>query len=74
MSPARLMIKIWEFSHHFLHSTADDSFDCQCENYIYFDTTLYHFQFHRKKYVCLMSLKNEDYKEQLMERIVRGGR
>ena len=91
MSPARLMIKIWEFSHHFLHLTADDSFDCQCEkylnvcidaardlwdneNYIYFDTTLYHFQFHRKKYVCLMSLKNEDYKEQLMERIVRGGR
>ena len=91
MSPARLMIKIWEFSHHFLQLTADDSFDCQCEkylnigidaardswdneNYIYFDTALYHFQFHRKKYVCLMSLKNEDYKEQLVERILRGER
>ena len=33
-SPARLMIKIWEFSHHFLHSTADESFDCQCEKYL----------------------------------------
>ena len=60
MSPAHLMIKIWEFSHHFLHSSPDKSFDCQrekylnmCinaardlwdnENYIYFDTALYHF-------------------------------
>ena len=33
-SPARLMIKIWEFSHHFFHSTADESFDCQCEKYL----------------------------------------
>ena len=34
MSPARLMIKIWEFSHHFLYSTADKCFDCQCEKYL----------------------------------------
>ena len=90
MSPARLMIKIWEFCHHFLHSAADKSFDCQCEKYLNmcinaardlqdnendnFDTTLYYFQFHRKKYLCLMSLKNEDYKEQLIERILRGKR
>ena len=91
MSPARLMIKIWEFSHHFVHSAADKNFDCQCEkylnmcidaapdssdneNYIYFDTALYNFQFHRKEYLCLMSLKNEDYKEQLIERILRGKR
>ena len=33
MTPARLMIKIWEFSHHFLHSTADKSFNCQCVKY-----------------------------------------
>ena len=98
MSPAHLMIKIQEFSHHFLHSAADKSFDCQCEkylnmcinaardswdneNYIYFDTALYYFQFHRKKYLYhrkkylyLISLKNEDYKEQLIERILRGKR
>ena len=88
MSSARLMIKIWEFSHHSLHSAPNKSFDCQCEkylnmcidaardswdheNYIYFDTALYHFQFHRKKNLCLMSLKNEDYKEQLIEGILR---
>ena len=88
MSSARLMIKIWEFSPHSLHSAPDKSFDCQCEkylnmcidaardswdheNYIYFDTALYHFQFHRKKNLCLMSLKNEDYKEQLIEGILR---
>ena len=88
ISPASLMIKIWEFSHHFLHSTANKSFGCQCEkylnmcinatrdswdneNYIHFDTALYYFQFHRKKYLCLMSLKKEDYKGQLIERTLR---
>ena len=91
MSPARLMIKIWEYSSHVLHSAPDQSVDYQCqeylnmyidaardawetENYIYFDTALYRFQFHRKKYVSLMSLKNEDYKEQLVEGILRGER
>ena len=44
------------------------------ENYIFFDSALYRFQFHRKKLVCLMSLKNEDYKEQLVESILRGER
>ena len=80
MYPARLMIKIWEFSNHFLHSSPDKSFDCQCEkylnmcinaardswdneNYIYFDSALYNFQFHRKKYLHIMCLTNEDYKE-----------
>ena len=37
------------------------------EHYIFFDSALYRFQFHRKKLVCLMSLKNEGYKEQLVE-------
>ena len=72
MYPARLMIKMWEFSHHFLHSSPDlSSFDCQCEkylnmcinaaqdswdneNYIYFDSALYNFQFQRKKYLYIM--------------------
>ena len=91
MTPARLMIKIWEYSNHVLHVSPDESFDCKCqeylnmcidaardawntENYIYFDTALYRFQFHRKKYVSLMSLKNEDYKNQLVEGILRGER
>ena len=91
MTPARLMIKFWEYSHHVLHLSPDESFDCKCqeylnicidaardawdtENYIYFDTALYRFQFHRNKYVSLMSLKNEGYKEQLVEGILRGKR
>ena len=89
MSPARLMITIWEYSYHVLQFTPDDTSSCNCqeylnlridaaqevwdnENYIYFDTALYRFQFHRKKYICLMSLRNEDYKEQLVESILRG--
>ena len=86
MSPACLMIKIWEYSHHVLHFLPDESADCKCqeylnlcidaareswdqENYIYFDTALYRFQFHRKKYVRLMSLKIKDYKVKLVEGI-----
>ena len=48
--------------------------DLNTENCIYFNTALYRFQFHRKKYVSLMSLKNEVYKEQLVEGILRGER
>ena len=64
MTPARLMIKNWEYFNHVLHVSLDESFDCKCqeylnmcidaardtwntENYIYFDTALYRFQFHR---------------------------
>ena len=91
MSPASLMIKIWEFSQHVHHFPPADPSCCNCqeclnlcidsarevwdnENYIFFDSALYRFQFHRKKLVCLMSLKNEDYKEQLIESILRGER
>ena len=34
ISPARLMIKIWGFSHHFLHSAANKISGCQCEKYL----------------------------------------
>ena len=44
------------------------------ENYIYFDSALYKFQFHLKKYLCLMSLNNEKNKEQLVESILIGER
>ena len=91
LSPARLMIKIWEFSYHIHHIPELDPSTCDCQNYlelcidaarelwdnencIYFDSTLYKFQFHRKKYLCLMSLNNEKYKEQLVESILRGER
>ena len=65
MSPARPMIKIWEFSYHVHHFPLDDKSCCNCqeylnfcidaaqevwdnENYIYFDSALYKFQFYRK--------------------------
>ena len=88
MSPARLMIKIWEFSEHVHHTPPLDSSSCNCaeyldicidtvseiwdnKNYIYLDTVLYMFQFHRKKYLRLMSSNNEVYKEQFVEGILR---
>ena len=40
----------------------------------FFDSALYKFQFHRKKYVVLISTKNESYKEQFIEEILRGER
>ena len=53
-------------------NVARDSWDN--ENSLFFDSALYKFQFHRKKYVVLMSIKNESYKEQLIEEILRGER
>ena len=44
------------------------------ENYIFFDSALYRFQFHRKKLVYLIALKNEGFKDQLVESILRGER
>ena len=87
MSPAHLMIKIWEFSEHVHHSSLPDQKDCNCqeylnmcidaarefwdnENYIFFDSVLYRFQFHRKKLVYLIALKNEGFKDQLVESIL----
>ena len=88
MTPARLIIKIWEFSHHVHHFPPVKLSCCNCQeyldlcidtaqevwdnkNFIFFDSALYRFQYHRKKPVCLMSLKNEEYKEQLIESILR---
>ena len=34
MSPARLMIKILEYSHDILHSAPDQTFECQCQDYL----------------------------------------
>ena len=34
MTPARLMIKIWEYSYYVLHASPDKSFDCKCHEYL----------------------------------------
>ena len=44
------------------------------ENYIYFDSAIYKFQLYGKKYIYLMSTKNERYKEQIVEGILRSER
>ena len=40
------------------------------ENYIYLDTVIYHFQFHRKKYVVIMAITNLNYREFLVNSII----
>ena len=87
LSPANLMIKIWEFSKFIHHKPPPDPSSCNCqfyvrccieaarelwdnENYIFFDTALYRFQFLRKTYLCIISIKNEHYREYLVESIL----
>ena len=41
------------------------------ENYMLFDTALYRFQFHRKQYFEVMSIKNELSEEYFIECILR---
>ena len=41
------------------------------ENYIFFDSALFRFQFHRKKYLCIMLITSEHYREYLVESILR---
>ena len=89
LSPARLMIKIWEYSYHVHHFPPPDATSCNCslyldlciaaarelwdrENYIHLDMALFKFQFHRKQYMYLLTLKNEMYVEQIVESILRG--
>ena len=79
LSAASLMIKIWEFSKHVHHKPPPNPSTCNCqyyldccieaarqiwnESYMFFDTALYRFQFHRKQYFEVMSIKNELSKE-----------
>lgn len=71
LSPASLMIKIWELSEHVHHKPQSDEFTCNChfylnccieaareqsnDNYMFFDTAIYRFQFHRKNHIDIMS-------------------
>ena len=83
------MIKIWEFSEHVHHCSLPDPSNCEyylrcCieaarevwdnENYFFFDSALYRLQFHRKKYLCIMTVTNDHYREYLVESILRGER
>ena len=85
MSPARLMIKTWEFSHHVHHFPPANLSCCNCqeylnlcidtaregwdnENFIFLIVHCIGFSIIEKN---LMSLKNEEYKEQLIESILR---
>ena len=34
MTPARLTIKIWEYSHNVLYVSTGESFDCKCQEYL----------------------------------------
>lgn len=87
LSADTVMIKIWEFSEHVHHKSPPDDSTCNChfylncwieavrrvwdENYMFFDTALYYFQFHRKNYIEIMSIKNEQSKEYFVECILR---
>ena len=84
-SLVQILKQIWTYD---THSDKHECVDCLmfeewCISYartkwepdfVDFDSALYKFQFHRKKYLCLMSLRNEEYKEQLVESILRGER
>ena len=87
LSVASLMIKIWEFSEHVHHKPSPNLSTCNCQyyldccteaarqiwnkNYMFFDIALYRFQFHRKQYFEIMSIKNELSKEYFVECILR---
>lgn len=71
LSPASLMIKIWKFFEHVHHKPPSDEFTCNChyylnccieaareqwnDSYMFFDTAIYRFQFHRKNCIDIMS-------------------
>ena len=78
-SPEKLMIKIWDFSTHVHHIRPHEKENCNCRHYlnlcieaareqwrddfIYFDTAIYRFQFHRKELIEIMSISNESFLE-----------
>ena len=74
-SPEKLLVKIWDYSYHVHHKSPANKENCNCEHYLnlcieaareqwhddflFFDTALYRFQFHRKLLIEIMSTKNE---------------
>ena len=79
----KLLIKIRDISNHVHHVRPDDSESCNCrhylnlcieaareqwrDNFIYFDTAIYRFQFHRKELINVMAVDNPI----LLERYIR---
>ena len=75
LSPEKL-IKIWDFSTHVHHIRPHENKNCNCTHYlnlcieaareqwrdefIYFDTAIYRFQFHRKKLTEIMAISSEN--------------
>ena len=73
LSIEKLLIKIWDFSNHVHHIRPTDTESCNCrhyqnlcteaareqwrDNFMYFDTAMYRFQFHRKELVDIMSIE-----------------
>ena len=74
LSIEQMLIKIWDFSNHAHNFIPTDSESCNCrhflnlcieaareqwrDNFMYFDTAIYWFQFHRKELVDIMSIDN----------------
>lgn len=74
LSVEKVLIKIWDFSNHVHHVRHIDTDSCNCrqylnlrieaareqwrENFIYFDTAIYRFQFHRKELIDIMAIDN----------------
>ena len=87
LSPVALVIKIWDYSYHVHHTPLPDNLNCNCqfylncyteaareqlhEDYIFFETVIYRFQFRRKEFIELMSIKNECALEHFIECILR---
>ena len=81
------MIKIWDFANHVHHIRPHEKESCNCrhylnlcihaareqwrEDYIYFDTAIYRFQFNRKELVDMMSTYNEIFLEHLVRCYIR---
>ena len=82
LSPEKLMIKIWDFSNHVHHNRRIEKENCNCHHYLnlcieaareqwrndfmFFDTAIYRFQFHRKELVEIMTTTNEIFLEYLI--------
>ena len=82
LSSEKLMIKIWDFSNHVHHNRPIEKENCNCHHYLnlcieaareqwrndfmFFDTAIYRFQFHRKELVEIMTTTNEIFLEYLI--------
>ena len=87
LSLEKLIIKIWDFANHAHYVRSHEKESCNCrhylnlcidaarerwrEDYIYFDTAIYRFQFHWKELVDMMYTDNEIFLEHLVRCYIR---